>query len=108
MSWLYVIAAGIAEIVFAVSLKASNGFTRLGPTVVFLIFVVASLYCLSQAVKGLPVGTAYAVWTGIGTAGTALVGLLVLKEPAGTFRLVSLLLILLGTIGLRLADGRAG
>ncbi|WP_425145815.1 DMT family transporter [Deinococcus sp.] len=106
MSWLYVIAAGIAEIVFAISLKASNGFTRLIPSLIFLVFVVASLYCLSQAVKGLPIGTAYAVWTGIGTAGTAIIGLLVLKEPTDAARLISLLLILLGSIGLRLAESR--
>lgn len=106
MSWLYVIAAGLAEIVFAVSLKASQGFTRLGPSLVFLVFVTVSLYFLSQALKGLPVGTAYAVWTGIGTAGTAVVGLLLLSEPLTALRLVSLLLILAGTVGLRLAQGR--
>ena len=108
MSWLYLLGAGLAEIGFAVSLKASHGLARPLPAVLFVFFSVVSLGLLSQAVKALPVGTAYAVWTGIGTAGTALFGVFVLREPITALRIASLLFIMLGVIGLRFGAGRPG
>jgi quaternary ammonium compound-resistance protein SugE len=84
-------------------LKESNGFTRLGPTVVFAVASVISFALLSLALRTLPVGTAYAVWTGIGAAGTAVAGIVLLDERADVFRLVSIGLIIAGVAGLRLA-----
>lgn len=105
MAWVYLIVAGLLEIVWAVSLKRTEGFTRLGPSLFTLASMAASFYLLSLALRTLPTGTGYAVWVGIGAAGTALLGILFLGEPRSAFRLVSLGLILLGVIGLRLAEG---
>lgn len=105
MAWVYLIVAGLLEIVWAVSLKRTEGFTRLGPSLFTLVTMAASFYLLSLALRTLPTGTGYAVWVGIGAAGTALLGILFLGEPKSAFRLVSLGLILLGVIGLRLAEG---
>jgi quaternary ammonium compound-resistance protein SugE len=99
------VAAGIFEIVWAVSLKYTNGFTRLGPSVVTVVGMAASFWLLSQSLRSFPVGTAYAVWTGIGAAGTALVGMWLLGEPRELGRLVSLGFIVLGIIGLRVSWG---
>ena len=104
VAWLTVLVAGFLEIVFALSLGASKGFTRPGPTAAVIGIAVFSLYMLAQAVRVLPVGTVYAVWTGIGAAGTALFGLIYLREPATAVRVVSLALIVLGVIGLRVGD----
>ena len=98
-------AAGLLEVGFALSLKASHGFSRLGPTVLFLVFGAGSFGLLNLALRSLPVGTAYAVWTGIGAAGTAILGILFLDEPAHVLRLVSIALIVLGVVGLQLAGG---
>jgi quaternary ammonium compound-resistance protein SugE len=106
MAWLWLIVAGLLEIVWAVTLKKTEGFTRLGPSLITLAGMIASFYLLSQAMKTLPTGTAYAVWVGIGAAGTALIGILFLDEPRTAFRLISLALIVLGVIGLRVAEGR--
>jgi quaternary ammonium compound-resistance protein SugE len=105
MAWLLLIVAGIFEVGFALALKASEGFTRLVPSLTFLAFGAASLGLLSLALRDLPVGTAYAVWTGIGAAGTALVGILALSEPATALRIGAIGLIVLGVAGLRLAGG---
>jgi quaternary ammonium compound-resistance protein SugE len=105
-AWLMLIAAGGFEVVWAVSLKYTNGFTRLGPSVVTIAGMAVSFWLLSQALRSFPVGTAYAVWTGIGAAGTALVGMWLLGEPKDLGRLVSLGFIVLGIIGLRLSAGR--
>jgi quaternary ammonium compound-resistance protein SugE len=105
MAWLYLIVAGLLEVAWAVSLKQTEGFTRLGPSLFTLATMAASFYLLSLALRTLPTGTGYAVWVGIGAAGTALLGILFLGEPKTAFRLVSLGLILLGVIGLRLAEG---
>lgn len=102
MAWLLVLVAGLFETAFAVSLKLSNGFSRPLPTVLFIVFAAASFALLATAMRSLPVGTAYAVWTGIGAAGTALVGILFLDDPANVARLVSLVLIVAGVVGLRL------
>ena len=106
MAWLWLIVAGLLEIVWAVTLKRTEGFTKLGPSLLTLAAMIASFYLLSQVMRTLPTGTAYAVWVGIGAAGTALIGILFLDEPKTAFRLISLALIVLGVIGLRVAEGR--
>ncbi len=106
MAWVYLICAGLLEIAFALGLKYSQGFTRLWPTLAFLLGGGASFYLLTRALQSLPVGTAYAVWTGIGAAGTALVGMVVLDEPRDALRISSLVLIVAGVVGLRLAESR--
>jgi quaternary ammonium compound-resistance protein SugE len=98
------VAAGALETAFAIALKASDGFSRLVPTVLFAVSAAASFALLSMALRTLPVGTAYAVWTGIGAAGTAIVGILLLHESAAAGRLVSIGLIVAGVVGLRLAS----
>jgi quaternary ammonium compound-resistance protein SugE len=103
MAWLMLVVAGIFETCFAIALKRSEGFSRLWPTVLFLVFSLASFTLLSQSVKSLPIGTAYAVWTGIGAAGTATVGMLVLGEPASALRIASIALIICGVVGLNLS-----
>jgi quaternary ammonium compound-resistance protein SugE len=105
MAWLLLVIAGLFETAFAVSLKASNGFTRPVPTVLFVVFALASFGLLALAMRSLPVGTAYAVWTGIGAAGTVLVGILFLGEPTQLARLVSITLIVAGVAGLRIFSG---
>ncbi|CAN5700712.1 quaternary ammonium compound efflux SMR transporter SugE [soil metagenome] len=104
MAWLYLIVAGIFEIGFALGLKYSEGFTRLWPTLGFMVSGGISFYLLSVAMKTLPVGTAYAVWTGIGAAGTAVLGILLLKESSDVFRVISIALIVAGVVGLRLSS----
>ena len=101
-AWLLVIVAGLLETGFAISLKASEGFSKWLPTLSFAICAVASFALLSAALRDLPVGPAYAVWTGIGAAGTAVVGILVLGESAATLKLLSIVLIVAGVVGLQL------
>ncbi len=105
MSWVLLVFAGLLEVVWAIALKLSNGFTSLVPTIVFIVFGIASVVLLSFALKWLPVGTAYAVWTGIGAAGTAMVGIFFLGDPASVVRIVSIALIISGVVGLNLAGG---
>lgn len=104
MAWVFLVLAGLLEIVWALCLKHSAGLTRPGPLVGFLISLGLSMILLAQALKSLPVGTAYAVWTGIGAAGTALVGMLWLGESRDLLKLVSLALLIAGILGLRLAS----
>lgn len=104
MNWFILIAAGCVEVLMALSLKESNGFSRLGPSALFVLFAIVSFGMLSYALKSLPVGTAYAVWTGIGAAGTAILGIVFLGEPRDALRLVSIVLIIAGVVGLRLAS----
>lgn len=105
MAWLYVIVGGLFETAFAVSLKESNGFTRLWPTVSFVITVAISMGLLGLGLRDLPVGTAYAVWVGIGAVGTAIVGMLFFDDPATFLRLAAIGLIVGGVILLNLAGG---
>lgn len=102
MSWLILLAAGLLEVVWAVGLKYTEGFTKLVPSAVTLLAMVASVLLLGIAMRHLPLGTAYAVWTGIGTVGTAIAGMLLLGEPAGALRLGCIGLIVLGIAGLKL------
>jgi len=104
MNWLILISAGILEIAWAIGLKYTDGFTRLWPTVGTLIALLASFLLLGLALRTLPVGTAYAVWVGIGAIGTAVLGILLFDEPADALRLVSFALILAGIIGLKIAQ----
>jgi quaternary ammonium compound-resistance protein SugE len=103
MNWIILVLAGIFEIGWAIGLKYTEGFTRLWPTVGTVLAMVISLGLLGIAMKSLPVGTAYAVWVGVGAVGTAALGIVLLGEPANAGRLVSLGLILAGIIGLKLA-----
>jgi len=103
MNWLILVVAGLFEIGWAVGLKYTEGFTRLWPTLGTAASMVVSLGLLGVAMKSLPMGTAYAVWVGVGAVGTALLGMFLLGESASVFRLLSLGLIVLGIVGLKLA-----
>ena len=103
-SWIYLIAAGILEVCWAIGMKYSQGFSQLWPSVFTIVASVASLVLLSIAVKNLPIGTAYAVWTGIGILGTTIFGMILLGESRNTTRLFFLCLILVGIIGLKIMD----
>ena len=102
MNWFILVIAGLFEIGWAVGLKYTEGFTRLWPTVGTVLSMIVSLALLGIAVKSLPVGTAYAIWVGVGAVGTAILGIFLLGEPANTMRLLSLGLIVAGIIGLKL------
>ena len=104
MVWVVLVAAGLLEIVWALALKASHGFTRPVPATIAIVGMVASVVLLSMAMRSLPVGTAYVVWTGIGALGSFMVGLLVLGEPATALRLVAAGLILSGIVLLKVAS----
>jgi quaternary ammonium compound-resistance protein SugE len=104
MAWTYLALAGLFEIGWAIGLKYTDGFTRLWPTVATAAAMVVSLVLLGQAVRSLPIGTAYAVWTGIGAFGTALLGIVLLGEPADLPRLLCLGLIGAGIVGLKLVS----
>jgi quaternary ammonium compound-resistance protein SugE len=105
VAWIVLVVAGLLEVGFAVALKASDGFSRLWPTVVFIVCAVGSFALLNMALRTLPIGTAYAVWTGIGAVGTAVLGMVLLGEAATVARLVCIGLIVAGVIGLQLTGG---
>lgn len=104
MPWVILFVAGLLEVVWALMLKQSEGFSKPVPTVIFFISLVLSMFLLSQALKSLPVGTAYAVWTGIGAAGTAVLGMLLFGESRDVLKLLSLVMLVAGIIGLRLTS----
>ena len=103
MSWVILFVAGLLEIGWAIGLKYTDGFTKLWPTVGTVISLVASFLLLGLALKTLPVGTAYAIWVGIGAVGTAILGILLFDESTDVLKLVSLGLICAGIVGLKLA-----
>lgn len=103
MNWFILALAGLLEIGWAIGLKYTEGFTRLWPTVGTVLCMVVSLGLLGIAMKSLPVGTAYAIWVGIGAVGTAILGIVLLGESANPMRLISLAVILAGIVGLKLA-----
>ena len=103
MAWALVILAGLFETGFALSLKASAGFTRLVPSILFIVCAAASFLLLATSLRSLPIGSAYAVWTGIGAAGTAVAGMVFLGESSEVLKLVSIVLIVAGVIGLQLS-----
>jgi quaternary ammonium compound-resistance protein SugE len=103
MNWVILVVAGLCEIGWAIGLKYTEGFTRLWPTVWTVLSMIVSLWMLGIAMKGLPVGTAYGVWVGVGCVGTVILGILLLGEPATPGRLISVALIIAGIVGLKLA-----
>lgn len=103
MSWFILFIAGLLEVVWAVGLKYTHGFSRLVPSVITIAAMVISMAMLSWAMKTLPVGTAYAVWTGIGAVGAAVTGIILLGESASPMRIVSLACIVIGIIGLKMS-----
>lgn len=105
MAWTYLFIAGLLEIGWAIGLKYTEGFTRLVPSVLTILAMIASFALLAQALKAIPVGTAYAVWTGIGAAGTAIIGMAFLGESREVMRIICILLIVAGVLGLKLAAG---
>jgi quaternary ammonium compound-resistance protein SugE len=102
MTWICLVLAGLMEIVWAVGLKYTDGFTRLVPTALTLAAMAASVGLLGLALRQLPLGTAYAIWTGIGTVGTVIYGIVVLHEPASAIRLGCISMIIAGIVGLKL------
>lgn len=106
MKWLLLIVAGIFEVCWAVGLKYSQGFTKLVPSILTILGMIASFYFLSLALKNLPLGTAYAIWTGIGTVGTVILGIILFKEPIEIIRLICIGFIVIGIVGLKLVAPR--
>ncbi|MEI7443926.1 MAG: quaternary ammonium compound efflux SMR transporter SugE [Burkholderiales bacterium] len=104
-AWMLLVVAGLLEVVWALGLKYSDGFTKPLPSVVVIVGAAASFWLLSVAMRVLPAGTAYAVWVGIGAAGTALLGMVLLGEAATTARLACIVLIVAGVLGLKLVSG---
>ncbi|MEO7934750.1 MAG: quaternary ammonium compound efflux SMR transporter SugE [Dokdonella sp.] len=104
MNWLTLIVAGLFEIGWAIGLKYTEGFTRLWPSIGTVMAMIISLGLLGLAMKSLPVGTAYAVWVGVGTVGTLILGIVLLDEPANVGRLLSVALIVAGIVGLKLSS----
>jgi quaternary ammonium compound-resistance protein SugE len=104
MAWIQLFIAGVLEVAWAIGLKSTEGFSRLIPSALTIAAVVASFYFLAQALRVIPVGTGYAVWTGIGAAGTAVLGMVLFSEPVTPARLASLGLIVAGILGLKLSS----
>lgn len=104
MAWIFLLIAGVFEVVWAISLKYTEGFTKLWPTVVTIIGMVISFYFLSAAIKTLPIGTAYAIWTGIGALGAVIMGIILFNEPRSAARLIFVGCILVGIIGLKVTS----
>jgi quaternary ammonium compound-resistance protein SugE len=102
MAWIYLFIAGSFEIGWAVGLKYTDGFTKLWPSVITVVIMILSFYFLSSAVKTIPIGTAYAIWTGIGAVGTAILGIFLFGESKEFIRLFFILLIIIGVVGLKI------
>ncbi len=102
MNWFYLIIAGMFEVAWAIGMKLSDGFSNLTISILTIIGMVASFYFLAIALKNIPLGTAYAIWTGIGTLGTVILGILLFKEPVNVARIVCIIFILSGITGLKL------
>lgn len=104
MAWVCLLIAGLLEVVWAYFMKVSNGFTQLMPSILTIVFMIASFGLLSYAMKTLPLGTAYTVWTGIGAVGSFLVGIFVLGEPASAMRMLAAVLIISGLVLMKIAS----
>lgn len=104
MAWILLILAGLAEVVWAVGLKYTEGFTKVVPSVVTIAFMVISVWLLAVALRTIPLGTGYAVWVGIGAVGTAIAGMILFGESKSVARLVCILLIVAGIVGLKLSS----
>ncbi|RUM98464.1 quaternary ammonium compound efflux SMR transporter SugE [Pseudaminobacter arsenicus] len=105
MAWIYLFFAGLFEVVWASTMKQSEGFTKLTPTIITMVAMFISFGLLALAMRTLPLGSAYAIWTGIGAVGAFIVGLVFFSEPATIFRIVSVCLIVAGLTGLKLSSG---
>lgn len=103
-AWIYLILAGIFEVVFASTLKLTENFTKLYPTLAFLVFASLSFYLLTKAVETIPIGTAYVIWTGIGAVGTVLIGIFFYSEPASFLRLLFISTLVISIIGLKVVS----
>lgn len=106
MAWLYLILGGMSEIVWAYGLKASHGFTNITWGLITLCFIFISFYLFAKSMRSIPIGTAYAIFTGIGAAGTALIGIFFLNEGTSPLKLVSLMILILGIVGLKLVPNK--
>lgn len=104
MAWVYLVIAGLFEIVWAIGLKYTHGFTRLVPSVVTIVGMIVSFFLLSLSLKSLPIGTAYAIWTGIGALGTVIIGMFFFGEPRDWLRIMFVFFILTGIIGLKVTS----
>jgi quaternary ammonium compound-resistance protein SugE len=104
MAWIWLTLAGLLEIVWAIGLKYTEGFTRLGPSLVTGAAMLGSVYFLALAVRSIPIGTGYAVWTGIGAVGVAILGMMLFNEPRDLLRIGSIMLIVAGIAGLKLVS----
>ena len=102
MEWIYLVIAGLFEVCWAIGLKYSQGFTKIVPSTITVIGMAASFYFLSLSLKSLPLGNAYAIWTGIGTVGTVVLGIILFKEPINVMRMMCILFIVFGIVGLKL------
>lgn len=107
MAWVILLIASVFEIGWAIGLKYTDGFTRLWPSVLTIGSMIVSMYLLSLAARDLPIGTAYAVWVGIGAAGTAVLGMVLFKEPVAVARVVFLMLLIVSIVGLKVTAGSA-
>jgi quaternary ammonium compound-resistance protein SugE len=107
MAWTLLVIAGLIEIGWAIGLKYTVGFSRLWPSVFTIAAMIASVVCLALALKTIPVGTGYAVWTGIGAVGTAILGIVLFSESASPMRLACIALIVVGIVGLKIVSGDA-
>ncbi|EPR1089958.1 quaternary ammonium compound efflux SMR transporter SugE [Serratia marcescens] len=104
MAWIILLIAGLLEVVWAIGLKYTHGFTRLTPSIITIAAMVVSMFLLANAMKTLPAGTAYAVWTGIGAVGAAIMGMVLLGESTNIARIISLCLIVVGILGLKFSS----
>ncbi|MBD7946143.1 MULTISPECIES: quaternary ammonium compound efflux SMR transporter SugE [Psychrobacillus] len=104
MAWILLVIAGLTEIIWAIGLKEAHGFTELVPSIITILFLIISFFLFARAMKTIPIGTAYAIFTGIGAAGTAIVGILWFNEPVSIGKIVFLCILLFGIIGLKLSD----
>lgn len=104
MAWLILLLAGVFEVVWAYSMKLSEGFTKLTPSIITIVFMILSVVLLAHAMKTLPLGTAYTIWTGIGAIGSFLVGIVVLGEPATAMRMLAAILIISGLVLMKLSS----
>ena len=103
-AWIFLALAGVFEVLFAATLKLTENFTRLYPTLIFITFAILSFYFLTKAIESIPVGTAYVIWTGIGAVGTVLVGIFYYNEPASFLRLFFISTLVISIIGLKLVS----
>lgn len=105
LAWIFLVFAGLSEIAWAIGIKMTHGFTHFEWSVFTIFFMIISFFLLAKALQSIPIGTAYAIFTGTGTAGAAIIGILYLQESANWMKLASLVVLLIGLIGLKMVDG---